>query len=126
MPPARRQRDTLLVPGEGLVDVKRTRRSGTACSRAESLIAKRDDWVDRALGRHSGLYVSTGFMLSEGLQMIGDTAAASRVIAESRKVALAVRLDDLLAQLTEQRQPPPAQNPLLTPTDSPKGTPLQR
>jgi hypothetical protein len=39
-----------------------------------------------------------------------------------------VRLDDLLAQMSEQRQQPqiPGENPLLTPTDSPKGTPLRQ
>ena len=89
-------------------------------------IATRNDWVDRPSVGIPYLYVATGLMLSEVLQTIGDTAGASRVLADARKVALAVRLDDLLAQLTEQRQPAPAQNPLLTPTDSPKGAPLQR
>jgi hypothetical protein len=67
-------------------------------------------------------------MLSEALQTTGDSAAAARVLGESRRVAQAVRLDDLLAQMTEQRPPQqiPGENPLLTPTDSPKGAPLRR
>ena len=66
-------------------------------------------------------------MLSEALQATGDTAAASRVLAESRQVAQAVRLDDLLAQLRSRRAPAgPVQNPLLTPTDTHQEQPLKR
>jgi hypothetical protein len=125
VPPAAPSADTLLLPGVGWMDVKRTKTLWDSVFTGQRSIATRDDWVDRPSVGIPYLYVATGMMLSEALQTIGDTANASRVIAESRKVALAVRLDDLLAQLTEQRQPP-APNPLLTPTDSPKGAPLQR
>ena len=126
VPPATASADTLLLPGAGWFDVKRTKTLWDSVFTGQRSIAKRDDWVDRPSVGIPYLYVATGLMLSEALQTIGDTANASRVIADSRKVAIAVRLDDLLAQLTEQRQPAPAQNPLLTPTDSPRGQPLQR
>jgi hypothetical protein len=124
VPPAAASADTLLLPGAGWLDVKRTKTLWDSVFTGQRSIATRDDWVDRPSVGIPYLYVATGLMLSEALQTIGDTANASRVIADSRKVAQAVRLDDLLAQLTEQRQPP-AQNPLLTPVDSPKGAPLQ-
>jgi hypothetical protein len=66
-------------------------------------------------------------MLSEVLQATGDTAASSRILGESRRIAQAVRLDDLLAQLQEPPRPAgPVQNPLLTPTDTHQGEPLKR
>ena len=109
------------------MDVKRTETLWDSVFTGPRAIATRNDWVDRPSVGIPYLYVATGLMLSEALQMAGDTTDASRVIAEARKVALAVRLDDLLAQLSDQRQQPlPAQNPLLTPTDSPKGSPLRR
>jgi hypothetical protein len=90
-------------------------------------ISARNDWVDRPSVGIPYLYVATGLMLSEALQSTGNTADAARVLGESRKVAQAVRLDDLLAQMTEQRpQQIPGENPLLTPTDSPKGAPLRQ
>ena len=57
----------------------------------------------------------------------GDTAASKRILGDSRRIAQAVRLDDLLAQLQEPpAMPGPAQNPLLVPTDTAKGQPLKR
>jgi hypothetical protein len=108
------------------VDVKRTKTLWDSVFTGQRSIATRDDWVDRPSVGIPYLYVATGMILSEALQTSGDTAAASRVIAESRKVALAVRLDDLLAQLSEQRQLPPGSEPLLTPDRLAEGNPLQR
>jgi hypothetical protein len=49
------------------------------------------------------------------------------VMAESRRIAQAVRLDDLLAQLQQPTNPSgPVQNPLLTPTDTTQAQPLKR
>jgi hypothetical protein len=125
VPPATPSRDTLLLPGAGWVDLKRTKTLWDSAFTGHRSIATRDDWVDRPSVGIPYLYVATGLMLSEALGTVGDTAAASRVLGESRRVAQAVRLDDLLAQMTDQRpQPLPGQNPLLTPTDSPKGAPL--
>ncbi|HEU4722574.1 MAG TPA: DUF2723 domain-containing protein [Gemmatimonadaceae bacterium] len=125
VPPAAPSRDTLLLPGAGWVDVKRTKSLWDSAFAGQRSIALRDDWVDRPSVGIPYLYVATGLMLSEALNSVGDTAAAGRVLAQSRQVAQAVRLDDLLAQMGEQRQQMPGQNPLLTPTDSPKGTSLQ-
>jgi hypothetical protein len=126
VPPAVASKDTLALPGAGWVDVKRTKTLWDSVFAGQRAISTRDDWVDRPSVGIPYLYVATGLMLSEALQATGDAAGASRIMGESRKVAQAVRLDDLLAQMTEQRPPSAGDNPLLTPTDSPKGTPLQR
>jgi hypothetical protein len=128
VPPAAPSKDTLLLPGAGWVDVKRTKTLWDSVFAGQHAISARNDWVDRPSVGIPYLYVATGLMLSEALQTTGDSAAAARVLGESRRVAQAVRLDDLLAQMTEQRPPQqiPGENPLLTPTDSPKGAPLRR
>ena len=114
-----------MLPGAGWVDVKRTRILWDSVFAGQRAISTRSDWVDRPSVGIPYLYVATGLMLSEALQSTGDAAGATRVLGESRKVAQAVRLDDLLAQMAEQRPPFPEQNPLLTPTDTQQGTPLQ-
>jgi hypothetical protein len=114
-------KDTLLVPGAGWVDVARTKTLWDSVFTGHRALSKRDDWVDRPSVGIPYLYVATGLMLSEVLQVTGDSASSSRVMGEARRVAQAVRLDDLLAQMTEARQAP-AQNPLLVPqNDSPQG-----
>jgi hypothetical protein len=127
VPPAAPSKDTLLLAGAGWVDVKRTKTLWDSVFAGQHAISTRSDWVDRPSVGIPYLYVATGLMLSEALQTAGDAAAAARVLGESRKVAQAVRLDDLLAQMSEQRQQTPAgENPLLTPADSAKGTPLRQ
>jgi hypothetical protein len=126
VPPAAPTKDTLLLAGAGWVDVKRTKTLWDSVFTGQRAISMRDDWVDRPSVGIPYLYVATGLMLSEALQTAGDPASAARVLGESRKVAQAVRLDDLLAQMSEQRQQLPGENPLLTPTDSTKGAPLRQ
>jgi hypothetical protein len=123
--PAVQGKDTLLLAGAGWVDVKRTKTLWDSVFTGRKSIANRTDWIDRPSVGIPYLYVATGLMLSEALQTQGDVADASRVLADSRRIAQAVRLNDLLAQMTEQPQPAPAQNPLLTPTDTQQKQPLQ-
>jgi hypothetical protein len=90
-------------------------------------IMKRNDWIDRPSVGIPYLYVATGLMLSEVMQASGDTTGSLRVLGESRRIAQAVRLDDLLAQLQEPPRPAgPVQNPLLTPKDTQQGQQLKR
>jgi hypothetical protein len=127
IPPAVSGRDTLLVPGAGWMDVTRTKTLWDSVFVGKQSIMKRNDWIDRPSVGIPYLYVATGLMLSEVLQTRGDTADATRVMGDARRIAQAVRLDDLLAQLQEPPRPSgPVQNPLLTPTDTQQGQPLKR
>jgi hypothetical protein len=127
IPPTIQGRDTLLVPGAGWMDLKRTKTLWDSVFTGQKALEKRNDWIDRPSVGIPYLYVATGLMLSEVLQTTGDTAAANRIVGESRRIAQAVRLDDLLAQLQAPPQPAgPVQNPLLTPTDTAQGQPLKR
>jgi len=127
IPPTVQGRDTLLVPGAGWMDLKRTKTLWDSVFTGQKALEKRGDWIDRPSVGIPYLYVATGLMLSEVLQATGDTAASKRILGDSRRIAQAVRLDDLLAQLQEPpAMPGPAQNPLLVPTDTAKGQPLTR
>ena len=121
--PVAANRDTLLVAGAGWVDVARTRTLWDSVFVGHRSLATRHDWVDRPSVGIPYLYVATGLMLSEVLQATGDSTGASRVLTEAKRVAKAVKLTDLLAQMEQQQAP--ATNPLLVPpSDSPRGTTL--
>ena len=120
-------KDTVLVSGAGWVDVHRSRQLWDSVFTGYKSLATRNDWVDRPSVGIPYLYVATGLMLSEVLQQTGDRAGATKVLAQAKEVAKAVRLNDLLAQMEQQQVVPqePQQNPLLTPgADSQRGTPV--
>ncbi len=77
-------------------------------------MAARSDWVDQPSVGIPYLYVSTGAILSEALQKIGEPQEAQKVMAEARAVAKATRLDDLLARYEQPEQP--AVNPFANDT----------
>jgi hypothetical protein len=127
IPPAVPGKDTVLVSGAGWVDVHRSRQLWDSVFTGYKSLATRNDWVDRPSVGIPYLYVATGLMLSEVLQQTGDRAGATKVLAQAKEVAKAVRLNDLLAQMEQQQVVPqePQQNPLLTPgADSQRGTPV--
>ena len=97
-------RDTMLVPGEGFVDVPRSKVLWDSVFQAPKSIIRKADWVDRASVGIPALYVSTGFMLSEALRTLGTTADAQRVMTTAEGVARATRLSDLFAAV--QQFPP--------------------
>ena len=97
-------RDTMLVPGEGFVDVPRTTVLWDSVFQAPKSIVKKNDWVDRASVGIPALYVSTGFMLAEAQRNLGNDAVAQRVLAATEGVARATRLNDLFEAV---RQIPP-------------------
>jgi len=97
-------RDTMLIAGEGFVDVPRTTALWDSVFQAPRSIIRKNDWVDRASVGIPALYVSTGFMLAEAHRMLGDTAEAQRVLATTEQIARATRLSDLFAAV--QQLPP--------------------
>ncbi|MDB4913505.1 MAG: hypothetical protein JWM95_1149 [Gemmatimonadetes bacterium] len=115
IPPAAPTGDTLMVPGAGWIDLKRTKVLWDSVFTAQKSLATRHDWVDRPSVGIPYLYVATGLMLSEVLQATGDTAGAKRVMGQARQVAISVKLDDLLSQLELSTPAAPQENPLLTP-----------
>jgi hypothetical protein len=122
IPPASPSKDTLLVAGAGWVDVKRTKVLWDSVFTAQKSIAKRSDWVDRPSVGIPYLYVATGLMLSEVLQATGDAAGSAQVYAQAQRVAKAVKLTDLLAQMQQPGLAEPESNPLFAPpSDTQRG-----
>ena len=97
-------RDTMLVPGEGFVDVPRTTTLWDSVFQAPRSIIRKGDWVDRASVGIPALYVSTGFMLSEAQRTLGGNAQAQRILATAEGVARATRLSELFNAV--QQMPP--------------------
>ena len=89
-------KDTLVIPGEGFVDVKRSHDLWTKVFTATKSLAKRDGWVDDASVGIPDLYVITGITLAEALAQSGRMAESNAVFEESRAVAKAMRREHAL------------------------------
>ena len=84
-------KDTVLIPGEGLVDVKRSEALWNTVFTANKSLAKRNGWVDDASVGIPDLYVISGITLAEALAQTGRMKESEAVFAESRAVAKAMR-----------------------------------
>jgi hypothetical protein len=87
-------RDTLQVPGEGMVDVPRTMELWKDFKAPASLI-KKNDWVDRPSVGIPYLYVSTGVLLYESLQQQGKSKEATDILGQAKRIAIATQLQDV-------------------------------
>jgi len=111
-------RDTLLVAGEGFVDVPRTEALWNDVFQAPKSLIRRGDWVDKPSVGIPFLYVTTGLVLSEALSQLGRPQDANRVLQTAEQVARATRLDDVFTASRPQQ-------PLLPlPADSTAGAVL--
>jgi hypothetical protein len=104
-------RDTMLVAGEGYVDVPRTATLFTDVFRAPRSIVARGDWVDKPSANIPAAYVITGLVLAEALSQRGDTALAARVLDSSRAVATAARILDWFGGRPPPQAPAPNDAP---------------
>jgi hypothetical protein len=111
-------KDTMLVQGEGFVDLPRTTDLWTKVFVAPKSIAKKDKWIDKASVGIPALYVSTGFMLSDALRQSGKPDLARQVMGTAEQVARATRLSDLFAAAAAQQELPAA------PGDTTRAVPL--
>jgi len=109
-------RDTVLVAGEGFVDVPRTTALVTRVYRAPRSIVARGDWVDKPSANIPAAYVVTSLILGEALAQRGDSALAARVVRAARTVATAARITDWFGG------PPPPEAP--APNDAPPRIPV--
>ena len=83
-------KDTILVPGEGYVDVPRSKALWDQFTATKSL-AKRNGWVDDASVGIPDLYVISGLTFAEALARTGNIAASDSVFLEAKAVAKAMR-----------------------------------
>ncbi|MDQ6611647.1 MAG: DUF2723 domain-containing protein, partial [Gemmatimonadota bacterium] len=84
-------KDTVLVPGEGFVDVPRSKALWSNEFLATKSLAKRNGWVDDASVGIPDLYVITGMTLAEALARGGEVSASDSVFKQAKSIATAMR-----------------------------------
>ena len=95
-------RDTLLVPGEGWVDIARSRSLWNDVFEGHTALVNKGGWPDRASVGIPALYVNTGLILSEALESLGDRAGASQVLSKTEGVARATRIDEFFSFVNQR------------------------
>lgn len=116
--------DTVMIPGEGLVDLARSKALWSEVFTGTKSLAKRNGWVDDASVGIPDLYVISGVTLAEGLASVGRMTESDSVFKESRGIAKAMRREKVFGF---DRQPAPTAIPggdtgakqLLTPPVAP-------
>lgn len=98
-------KDTVLVQGEGWVDVPRMK-ALTATFTAPAALERKNKWIDKASVGIPYLYVSSSYVLAEALSMQGDRAGADKAMENAIRVAKATGLGDLFAGSAPPPPPP--------------------
>jgi hypothetical protein len=106
VPPAASTLDTMFVPSDGWLDVKRTTSLWNDIFLAPKSLVRRGDWIDQPSIGIPYLYIATGLELAEALQL-KDPNMSRKVFDDTKAVANAMRMgqalasaDDLLPQVT--------------------------
>ena len=86
----------MLVEGDGWLDVARTRALWNDVFVGPRAIASEGRWVDRPSVSMPALYLFGGVELAEALRASGDARGADSILATTRGVARATRLDDVV------------------------------
>ncbi|HEY4306839.1 MAG TPA: DUF2723 domain-containing protein [Gemmatimonadaceae bacterium] len=108
VPPAQSTRDTMLISGDGWIDVARTRALWDSVFTGYQSTIAEGHWVDRPSASMPLLYVFAGAELSEALRANGDVNAARSILATSRSVAETAGFPDFARSLAEPTQSAPA------------------
>ncbi len=87
-------RDTVLVAGEGWVDVQRSKELWDDVFQGQQSFVNKGGWPDKASVGIPALYVSTGFMMHDVLQASGYPQEAAKALAGARRVAQATKIDE--------------------------------
>jgi hypothetical protein len=84
-------RDTVIIPGEGFVDLQRSLALWNKDFEGPKAIIARGDWVDMPSRGIPDLYTITGIQLSEALATTGRLNEAKQMLATTQKIAAATR-----------------------------------
>ncbi|HEY5062335.1 MAG TPA: DUF2723 domain-containing protein [Gemmatimonadaceae bacterium] len=95
-PPQTAAKDTLYIPGDGWLDLPRSDALWRTVFKGPQSILNTGDWIDRPSVGIPYLYVATGMELAEAFKTRGNDAAAASVFDMSKRIATAVRLQDLI------------------------------
>jgi hypothetical protein len=95
-PAAAAAKDTVFVPGDGWFDLPRSDSLWKHVFVGPQSVINTGDWIDRPSVGIPYLYVATGMELAEALKGRGDAARASDVFNMAKRIAVAVRLEELV------------------------------
>jgi hypothetical protein len=99
-------KDTVQLPGEGWVDIKRSMALWDSFEAPKAFI-RRGQWVDKPSVNIPALYVMSGYFLAEALGQAGDRAQADSVMRTAAAVAQASSLSDMFRPQVPQTLPLP-------------------
>jgi hypothetical protein len=88
-------RDTILVRGEGFVDVARTATLWNETFQAPASIIAKDGWPDQASASIPILYVQMGFVLYDVFNSLGRGDEANKTLARTEAMARSTRVDKM-------------------------------
>jgi Protein O-mannosyl-transferase TMEM260-like len=108
-------RDTVLVAGQGFVDVARSRDLWLEDSLGPRSFDRKGGWPDRASLNVPVSYLVTGLLLTQVLHWVGQDSAATAVLAQSKRIAEVTRLAD---QIDFKSYETPSRAPVPLPGDS--------
>ncbi len=97
MPPLAQARDTLLVEGDGWLDIPRTHALWSTVFQGPAAVLGEGQWVDRASLSMPAMYVFTGAELAEGLRAMDSTRAAAAVFDTTERLAQFTHIESLLS-----------------------------
>lgn len=96
--------DTVLIPGEGYVDINRTQALWDSVFTATKSLTARNGWVDDASVGIPDLYVISGVTLAEALAGVGRLGESDKVFQEARGIARSMRREQAFG--FDRVQPP--------------------
>ena len=110
-------KDTVYLQGDGWLDVARSDSLWRHAFQGPQSVLNTGDWIDRPSVGIPYLYVATGLELAEALKSQGKQAEATDIFNLSKRIATAVRLEDLLRGAEAEFQQAPV-------GDTARGAPL--
>jgi hypothetical protein len=98
VPPAANSvsKDTILIQGDGWFDVRRSQALWDSVFKARAGIVKEGQWIDRPSVSMPAMYLFAGSELSDALRSTGRADEARKVFEQTKQIANATGLGDLL------------------------------
>jgi hypothetical protein len=98
-------RDTMLIPGEGFLDVARSQWLWDHDFEAPASLIRRGSWVDKASVGIPYLYIATAATLADAEQRLGNTKEVEKLMADASGIAKSTGLEGLFAPPTPRPGP---------------------
>jgi len=124
IPPTAPSKDTVLIGGDGWLDIPRTTTLWESFEAPKSLI-RRGDWIDQPSIGIPYLYVATGLELADAIRE-SNPAKSREIVAETRQLANAMHLGPTVAGIDQFFPPSEPVTPLIGDTARSKTLPAPK